>query len=338
MTMNVIDAERMLSVSRELTGFAPPEAKPLTEMVRSELWARGLTTRRVLSERIISLARPLSEVKKEDVQAILDEMERTGDLTAGPRGGVAAAPLRVVKAGNGRFCLFGTLPNRFVPGVTLVGTVREISDHSDEMVASLIEQFGGMQLSVERWAGFDRVLPAGPEWLKYLDARLDSEACKQGVFDGELNGDWMVYRPSIANGGNGSNPSPWKKSSTNEEGKLWRGWSMYGWPINVWTVGGSPTDVQSMRIMSDEATRTTFALSAQTSVPIVCKADAAGTDIVVRFDSYLPMAEYRYLLTIGVMQDLGGIKRAFRIPLEIWPQVGNKLRERLGVTIEPTGM
>lgn len=338
MAMNVIDTERMLSISQELIGYALPDSKALTEMVRNELWARGVTTRRMLCERIFSQARSLSEVKKEDVQSILDEMERTGDLTVGQRGGLAAAPLRIVEAGKGRFRLFGTLPNRFIPNVTLVGTVREITNHAGETVASLIEQFGGAQLSAERWAGFDRVLSAGPEWLENLDSRLDNEACKRGVFDSELNGIWIVYRPSTGNGGNGNNQSPWKKPATNEEGKLWRGWSIYGWPIHVWTVGGSPTDVQSIRITSDEANRTTFALSLKAGVPIVFKADAIGADVVLRFDAYLPMVEYRYLMTIGAMQDLGGVKRAFSIPLDMWPQVGSKLRSRLGVTIETTGM
>lgn len=335
MAMNVINTERVRSLSRELTGYAPSDAEALTEMVRSELWARGVTTRRVLSERIVSLVQPLSAVKKEDVQSVLDEMERTGDVTIGPRGYLAAAPLRVVDAGSGRFCLFGTLPNRYVANVSIVGTARSITDSSEETVAALIEQYGGAKLTAEHWAGFNRVLPAGTEWLKQIDARLDNEALDPGTFDSELNGIWMVYRPLPAHG---SNQSPWKKPGTNEEGNLWRGWSIYGWTIHVWTSGGCPTDLHAMRLTSDEANRTTFALSLQAGLPIVLKADAMGIDVVLRVDTFLPIAEYRYLMIVGAMQNLGGIKRTFSIPLEIWPQVGAKLRERLGVTIGTTGM
>lgn len=334
MAMKVIDPERMLSVSRESTGYAPPDAKALTEMVRSELWARGVTTRRVLCDRITSLVQPLSNVKKEDVLSVLDEMERTGDVTVGPRGGVAAAPLRIVDAGSGRFRLFGSLPSGLISNVVSVGTGREISENSEETVSALIEQYGGVQLTVERWAGFDRVLPACPKWLEQLDARLESEAREPGGFDNELNGIWMVYRPLVTNGG--GSKSPWRKPVANEEGNLWRGWSIYGWPINVWTAGRNPTVARYMRLTSDEASRTTFALCLQAGVRTTFKADAMGIDMVISFDTYLPIAEYRYLMTIGAIQDLGGTKRAFRIPLEMWPQVEVKLKERLGVTIEST--
>jgi hypothetical protein len=335
MTMNVIDNERMRSASRKITVYASSDAETLCEMVRSELWARAVTNRRVLCERITSLAQPLSDIKKEDVQSILDEMEKAGDVTFGPNGGVAAAPLRIIDAGGGRFRLFGTLPSRLIPNLVLNGTTREILDKSLETVTTLIEKHDGTQLTAERWAGFERVLPAGPEWLRNLDGRLDNEVRDQGFFDSELNGVWMVYRPSISNG---SNQSPWKKPAANEEGKLWRGWSNYGWPIHVWSFGGNPTAVKSMRLTSDEANRTTFALCLQAGVPTVFKADAMGADVILRLDTYLPIAEYRYLMVIGTMQNLGGIKKAFRIPLEMWPQVGTILRERLGVTIESTGM
>ena len=335
MAMNVIDAERMRSVSRELTGSAPFDVDALTEMVRNELWARGVTTRRTLCERIALLTRPLSDVKKEDVHSVLDEMERTGDVTFGPRGGLAAAPLRIVDAGNGHFRLFGTLPSRLVPNITSSGTARELSDNSMETVTALIKQYGGAKLSSARWAGFDRVLPAGPEWLEQIDTRMDYEAREKGIFDSELNGIWMAYRPSTTTAGT---QSPWRKPAAHDDATLWRGWSIYGWPIHVWTSGGNPTESQSMRMTSDEATRTTFALSVQAGLPIIFKADALGADVVLRFETYLPRAEYRYLMIVGAMQNLGGSKRAFRIPQENWSHVGTTLRARLGVTIESTGM
>ncbi len=334
MAMNVIDAERMRSVSRELTGHIPFDADALTEMVRNELWARGVTTRRVLCERIASLARPLSDVKKDDVRSVLDEMERIGEVTFGPRGGLAVAPLRIVDAGNGHFRLFGTLPSRLVPNATSVGMARGLSDNSTETVAALMKQYGGVKLSPARWAGFDRVLPAGPEWLKQIEGRMEYDACDKGTVDGELNGIWMAYRPATTNGGA---QSPWRKPAVHEVANLWRGWSIYGWPIHVWTSGGNPTESPSVRLTSDEANRTTFALCLRAGIPPIFQAEALGADVVLRFETYLPRAEYRYLMIVGVMQNLGGSKRAFRIPQENWTQVGTTLRERLGVTIDATG-
>ena len=331
MTINVIDSERMKQVSRELTGYAHYDSATVTELVRNELWARGTTSRRGLCDRIVSLMQPLSDLKKDDVQAVLDEMERIGDVTYGPRGTLAVSPLRVVVAGNGRFRLFGTLPSRLVQNISASGITRELTDNSEVAVHSLMDLYGGVQLSAERWAGFDRVQPAGPDWLKSLDFRIDDEAREPGAFEGELNSIWMTCRPT-------SNQSPWKKPIGDDGGKFWRAWTKFGRPIHVWTSGGNPISSPAMQLTSDEANRTTFAVCMQSSFPVVFNVEAMGADVILRFDAFLPVAEYRYLIVIGEMQELAGSKKAFRIPLEDWLKVGAKLRDRLGVTITSAGM
>lgn len=335
MAMNLIDNERLRIVCRDFTGHAHSDAGAIAELARNELWARKVVTRRTLLDRIVTLAQPLVEVEKEVIQGILDEMEKNGDITTGPRGALAAAPLRVVSAGDGRYRIFGTLPNRFFPATKLVGTVREITDDAGDQIAELLCQYGGVKLSAERWAGFDRVQPAGPDWLKCLDARLESEACEPALFDNEVNGTWMVFRPIVDTG---KSSSRWKKPAENDDGRQWKGWSYYGWPIHLWTGGGSPSKVPSLRLTSDEAARTTFALAMDACSPIVIRANVIGTDVALSCETFLPIAEYRYLITIGEVQDVVETKRAFKVPLEIWPQVDAKLKERLGVIIEGTGV
>lgn len=331
MAMNVINSERMRQISIDLTGNAPFDPATVTELIRNELWARGVTSRRVICDRIVSLMQPLLDLKKDDVQATLDEMDRTGDITFGPRGTLAVSPLRIVDAGNGRYRLFGTLPSRLVSNLCQSGVNRELFDNSKEKIASLIEQYGGIQLSAERWAGFERVPPVGPDWLKSLDSRMADEACELGSLERELNSIWMVCRPS-------HNQPPWKKPVGNDGGKLWQAWTRFKLPIHVWTEGASPDSSLAMRLTSDEANRTVFALCQQKGFPIVFKADSMGSHMTLRFDSFLPVAEYRYLMIFGEMQNLAGSKKAFRIPLEVWPNVSTTLRERLGVTITSSGM
>ena len=338
MVMNLVDNGYLQEEYRNYSGGMTTDVKSLTEMLRHELWARGITSRRALCERINALVRPLADVSIDTIRGILDEMERTGDLTVGPRGAVAAAPLRIVSCGGERCRLFGTLPNRYLleylPQINSVGTARELNAVSVESLDALLVKYGGVHLSVERWAGFDRVLPAGSKWLEQLNSRLENETEISGFFDAEVRETWMVFRSA---GGKGKGQSFWKKPFENDEGHLWRGWSMYGWPISLWTSGGSPSAIQSMRLTTDEASRTVFSLAIEAGKSIVIRADVTGTDVMMYLENFLPLAEYRYLMTVGELQDTEGSQRVFRISLDAWPGVEKTLRERLGIVIENTG-
>jgi hypothetical protein len=338
MTINLVDSVVLQEVYRKYSGGMPTEILSLTEMLRQELWALGISTRRSLCSRIAGLVQPLAKVSMDTVREVLDEMGRSGDVTIGPKGAVAAAPLRVVDCGGNRFRLFGTLPNRYILDyITLinpVGTARELVPDSAVAIDTLLEKFGGVSLTPERWAGFESVLPAGTDWLEHLDFRLDHEAENPGAFDSQVNDTWMVYRPA---GAKGKGNSSWKKSLAADDGKLWRGWSPYGWPIFVWTSGGSPGSLPSLRLTSDESSRTVFSLAMDAGNPIVIQVNATGPAAMIFLDVFLPSAEYRYLMTLGELTNTSGSQRVFRIPPEAWPGVENVLRERLQVTIENKG-
>jgi hypothetical protein len=339
MAMNLVDNGYLQEVYRNYSGGMPTEARSLTEMLRQELWARGTASRRALCVRIIDLVRPLANVSMDTLRGILDEMEHTGDLTTGPGGAVAAAPLRIVACGGERYRLFGTLPNRnildYVTHINPMGTARELITDSVEAMDALLEKFCGIRLSAERWAGFDRVLPAGADWLKQLDFRLDNEAENPGAFDSQVMDTWMVYRPASSKG---KSQSPWKKPLANDDGRLWRGWSPYGWPISLWTSGGSPSKLQTLRLTSDEAIRTAFSLAIEAGKPLVIKVDVTGPAAMLNLETFLPSAEYRYLMTLGELLDSSGSKRVLRIPRDAWPGVEETLRKQLGVIIENAGI
>ena len=337
--MNLVDNGYLQEVYRKYAGRMSIDVTSLTEMLRHELWARGITSRRSLCDRITTLVRPLANVSIDTVRDIIVEMERSGDLTIGPKGAVAAAPLRIVSCGGDRYRLFGTLPNRYLldyfTQITPVGTARELMTDSVDAMDALLAKYGGVYLSAERWAGFDRVLPAGTAWLEQLGFRLDNEAENPGVFDSQVRDTWMVFRPVS---GKGKGQNPWKKPLANDDGRLWRGWSLYGWPISLWTSGGSPRTLQSIHLTSDEAARTAFSLTIEAGKPIVIRIDVTGPAAMMYLEAFFPSAEYRYLMTMGELQDTAGSQRVFRIPFETWPDVEVTLRKRLGVTIENTGI
>lgn len=332
MALQLIETERVREIAKS---NSLNETERLYELIRAELWARGVTTRRLLCERVVSLTWPQTTLNKEMVQNAIEEMARSGDVTVGSMGGVAAAPLRIVHNGAGRFRLFGTLPTRLMNNLLLTGNARELLDNTGEIAQELFSQYGGVLLTAEQWAGFDRVLAANEEWLDQLAGRIEIESSPPGRFDEEVNHSWMGFRLSTSTG---TKKNLWKKpAANNDEVHLWRGWSIYGWPIYLWTAGGSPSECPSLRLTSDEGNRTIFALARRAGYKMTLKAETMMAEIILRIELFLPSAEYRFLLAVGMVQGAVEGAKIFRIPLEVWPQVEKLLRERLGVTFETTG-
>ena len=332
MALQLIEVERVLEFAES---NSLNETERLHELIRAELWARGVTTRRLLCDRVVSSTWPKATISKEKVQNAIEEMARSGDVTCGPKGGVAAAPLRIVHNGAGRYLLFGTLPTRLIENLLLTANVRDFLDSSAETLQSMISQYGGAIMTAEQWAGFDQILAAGEDWLGQLAERLEVEFYPPESFDEEVNHAWMGYLPPVSTA---TSRNPWKKPAANNgEVNLWRGWSIYGWPIYLWTAGGSPSECPSLHLTSDEGTRTVFALAKRAGYTMILKAEAIMADVILRIEGFLPLAEYRFLLAVSLMQDAGESAKFFRIPFEAWPSVKEILGKRLGVSFETTG-
>jgi len=336
MAMNTINIEQLREACQNYIGCLPPDEGALAEMLRCELWARKVTVRRFLCNGIISSVQPLGSLSIGDVNTALDEMDLAGGITTGARGKVAATPLRVVNIGKRRLRIFGTLPTRLIrdcfPDVLSVGMVREVRIDNDHQIRSFLDQYGGLLLTLERWAGFECTLSAGPEWLELLGDNLDTNGISPGSYDEKLVGEWYVYSPATQH--KKKQGGQWNKSGSADSGRLWRGWSSYNRPMYFWTEGGNPSSVRSARLSRDESARTLFSLSLEANAPIELSIRPLGTHMILELDAYLPLAEYRYLVTISDHQEIRDTQRSFSIPIEFWPNVESKLRERLGVVFK----
>jgi hypothetical protein len=65
-------------------------------------------------------------------------------------------------------------------------------------------------------------------------------------------------------------------------------------------------------------------------VVIEGKGEEPFMDLSVR--AFVPIAEYRFLLTLGERIEATGIPR-YRVPQHVWPQVVSMLETRLGVVV-----
>jgi hypothetical protein len=326
---------QIVEVARQSWAADPDSQTAVAEALRAELWARRVSTRRALCQRVVYLMQPVRRLDLDSVILILAELERSGDVTVGDSGRLAAAPLRAVDLGGGRYRLFGgpattqlqqllgqkAIADAFSRQVTL-------SEDSATVFRQRLAAIGGVIITPEQWSGLDRTPPADEAWLAGLDDELrhnpGAPAALQGGYD-----DWRCYVPDC---GEAEPRLRWKKSPSDVPGCLWRARHARGFRIHVWTSGDNPLQGTHLRLSQDQAARTAFALdrAAGCSVVMEGKDDGAFLELSVR--AFLPIAEYRFLLTLCERIEVTGIPR-YRVPQHVWPQVVSTLETRLGVVV-----
>jgi hypothetical protein len=263
----------------------------------------------------------------EAVKAVLEDLERCGDATAGPGGMVAAGPLRVVMLGIGRATMHGGIPSEWVRGKLSVESVipgfpRSVVFTSEDLFKVAVVAAGGLVLTPERWAGLDRVPSSDADWLAELTDRLGSGASPAEP------GSWTPYRtdtPGVTQG------KRWGDQSDEGGNRLWRLRDDRGWWRFAWTGGESPSAGPFLTMTQDEACRAGFALDQEAGNPIPWRTDIADDRVRLEIDGYIPRAEYRFLTTLGERVPVDHRGGVFLIPTGSWGRVQGVLADRLGL-------
>lgn len=319
--------------------------KLAAELLRAELWGRRVSQRRSLLLAVIERARPCLSLGLEDLAAILESLEYQGDVTAGSNGRVAAAPLRAVDLGDGRFRLHGGPDTRRLSTwleseITSAKTTREVSVSTNlGAFRSAVEAQGGALLTPERWSGLDSSEVADGSWLDGLDLDLGSQP--QALDDDTLALDWRGYEPRA------EATQSERFVNTPGSARLWRARATNGRRHWWWTNGERPESGKGLRLRETDALRTAFALDRVAGFPIAMRATTVEQGVEVAIAGDLPQAEYRYAATLGVRvqrsepsgkpEQPGQTERAgwatFCFPRERWLRVEPLLLERLGLRV-----
>jgi hypothetical protein len=327
---------------RASTLYGPDLTKPaaMAEALRCELSARGVASGRSLCERAQTLLQPLTNLDLAGIREVLEEFAANGDATSGPGGMFAAAPLRVVRLAAGRYALHGTLPTshlrRSLPFKDLEGGVSRyasIAADQEAAFADAVSRLGGLILSPRRWAGLDRVLPAGPEWLEELNHRLQQDRAPAGALDDGLVTSWQVYRADVG----GPQRQRWRSAEAQDfQPCLWRARHEYGWWRFAWTGGANPGSSPHTYLTRDEACRTQFALDREAESSLAALVRKTQNEVELEVDAFLPRAEYRYLTTIGKRVERDG-PPCYMVPISAWVEAATSLQERLGLRYDEGG-
>lgn len=335
MKLQELERSQFDSLAREVWGGELSDADAIAGALRSELWARRVTSRRGLCDRIIQMFAPIEQLSLDSVKQVLEDLERTGDATPGPRGMVAAAPLRAVDVGGHRYLLFGSIPDstlrELLPNLEVVIGLRRWTDvppTTADVFPELVAGGGGIVVSAERWSSIHRALTADGAWIEELNERLSNDAHQPSVAPDQCAGEWQHYAPDADRP---MQRKRWRQGG-GENAQLWRVRTIWAKWAYAWTSGGSPEDRPSHHLWSDDAHRAAFALDRTTGHSLRFSARADGEYRVLRVDAMLPQAEYRYLVTMGDRLDADDGSPSYRIRSSAWPAVEKVLEQQLGVS------
>lgn len=208
-------------VAARYGGAAPGCTEAIAEVARCELSALGQTLRWVLVQRVAKLLGAFG-VTDEVAEEVVRSLEIAGDLSAGPGGEVACAPLRAVHVRAGRWLFAGT-PLRERMGGPMAGIPRRLAAADDDLVRGAVAALGGRDLDLARWTGLDRT-PTVRAWLDELETRLvmaERFADRTGALRWDEPEVFIVRRG-------------WHSASLGSSAMLVRARQMGGWKAYAW--------------------------------------------------------------------------------------------------------
>ncbi|CAB1063565.1 hypothetical protein D1BOALGB6SA_8348 [Olavius sp. associated proteobacterium Delta 1] len=336
MKIQLLENSVLSDLANEIFGDLHDSTDIMIETLRSELTARVVSNRLALCKRVKDSIAPIEAVELESILGQLEILEINGDATRGPGGKVAAAPLRAVKTGPNRYNIYGTLPSADLLGKMPIETIDKsaasrsviIKDESHEQFVRTVSEMAGKVLSPEQWAGLEKSEPAGAEWIKKLNQWLNQGGKEPGFIRIEFPEAWRVYRPEQQKD---SQSKRWKKQVGDGEDRLWRCRSVYGRWLYVWTDGREPDISSQIKLSADNALRTMYSLDCNSQLPLKFNFEESDHDVHMAVNAMVPIAEYRYLTTIGQRLESSGLPFQYRFQLDTWPAVKGMLSERLQV-------
>lgn len=327
--VTVLDATAAMDRLHQRLGADPGSDEGLCALLRAEVHARGQAPRAATLDRVRRLVAPVAEVDAERLAALVDALQREGDLVLAPGGVLWATPLRAVPLLNGAARLFSSLSAPDLAKALGVapaarGAARTVA--WQEAMADAVASLGGRVLTPESWAGLDRAPRADDAFLARLDERLAWEARPPASPEQDGPLEWRGWVPD------GERPG-WRRDAATA--RLWWARTPLRGHRRAWTSGqGSPATTPFVELSFDESDRARFALSRQAGASPPLVVEQVDGHAILEIPAWLPRAEYRWLsLQAEAAGDAVQATR-WRAPLDAASVVTALLVDRLGLVVE----
>ena len=335
MAIECLDETTFATHVTEHLGGAIDSDAVIAECLRAELAARpgsrGADVRRWASE-------CLQQTDPEALrlfERVWSQLEQTREVLSIPHGGAHPGPLRLVQLPNGRARVLCGAPRATI--AVVLGTTVEIDGvrrmvADDEPTRAAATRAGGVVVTLDAWAGFDRAMPADEAFLAALEAELldpFGECIRRDV-----QGPWQGFDPGTL-GHAGRGPS-WHVGAS--AARLWRAWPTPGQPTYAFTPrGANPESGHARSLGPQKALRAAYALLDAAHegyvVPFERAVDAPGV-VHAELPLRLPAAEYRWLSEVGVSASQPGGGSIWSIPEPLVGAFESMLFRRLGLVTQ----
>ncbi len=313
---------------------AIPDAASIAELLRAEVTSRGSCARWMVVRRVAALLAPVVVAEPERLDDVCDDLERAGDFECAPGAELFATPVRAVELANSEWRIIGSAPLTWLqsklPGSwTCEGIARlcRVADGEAPSWREKVASAGGVVISPDVWAGFDRAPRAGSGWLGDLDARLQLHPEAAGSLEAAGPFEWAGFSTD-------GERTVWRSAATAADARLWRARTRWAYWRYAWTSGGPPSVRAFLSLTTDEGARSVFAVAAAAGRPISLRIEGTGDETSLVFAQWLPRAEFRYLSIVTSTSERAGSSVRWKIPQHRATEVLARLRDRLSVEVE----
>jgi hypothetical protein len=274
---------------------------------------------------VARLLAPAVLVDGERLDEICDALEREGDVALGPGGVLYATPTRVVALKKSAR-VFSSLPTRALAAalgrdVSAKAAMRTVA--SVDGLAEAVTKIGGLMVTPEAWAGFDRTPLADAAFLARLQQRLEWKALGAGSLEKDGALEWRTWQVT-------EEGARWRRSN---EGRLWWARTRFGGHHSAWTAAGSPSTSPFVELSPDDADRARFALSREMAGASALRVVRSGKRVTLEVPVWLPRPEYRWLsLHAEPTPETKGLR--WEVAADDEAMITKLLAERLGLVVE----
>jgi hypothetical protein len=326
MEISVLKHPQVRGLFEQALGAPLSTTEAAADLLRQEVTARGRCAKHLLVARVCRLAAPAMLLEPEDVADLCDDLEREGDVVVGEGGIVYPAPSRVISLGDGTHRFVCAIPSvrlraLFEGEWTHRGVRRDCCLRGTAENAA--RALGGIVLTPEAWAGFDRVPPADGEWIEALDARLAHAPEPLGSLERDEALEWR----GLALDPQGPR---WMRT---ESARLWRARHRWAGWFHAWSAGASPSVGPFVKLRADDGARTTYAFGRSSEHPLQARLSTGAGEATLTLPAWLPLAEYRYLAAIAECAKRDGSSSEWNIPTSIVDEASSALSTRLGFVV-----
>ena len=294
----------------------------IMDMIRAEISGARSLRRTVLIRRVCTRLQ-LSETNRELVSKIVNTLVTRKEILAIDQGLIAITPIRAIELSPTRVAVLSSLPSSRLETLldhSIEGKEQRSIKDSGSSLKNLLEEAGGLLLSVDDYAGVNLSTVANQKWLNEINRRKTDVMSKLKVVESAENYRWYKKK--------------WLSiTDALDEPCLWRGEDSNGFSVFLWSSKKDLIDGQGLSLSGFEATLTQYALDRVAGHSHHMNYCKLNDGYKLSVNKNLPVNVYKALSCFSYRQDYSEKVTHYSIYEDCIEQVTDMLNTQLGIKL-----